>query len=683
MFKHLPFLTAPCAALVTSSLESESSQKNRPVNKVINLMKNMQTELTADQEADNQIKQKFDCWSKEAMKTTSDVITTSRNDIKQAEQVVANAHANSGGATARIANLQDELTTLRGKMKKTQTQQDARAKAFFTEHGQNEKDLVALKNAKKALQGKMGLVQQEESLAYARRVLKSIAFNTGKVSSEGMSLLSESESDVGDLKAPGSKSYNGQSGKILGIIEAMITDMTNDSGEAIEQNKVANEAFNQIMSEMRSQEESKSTLLAQEKSAAADAAKKMNDAKNKIITSTEALDNALKYKQELALKIDSMNTNMQDRTSHRNEELSAIRDVLEMLTSDESRDLFGKTTTSDAPSLSFLQRSATSSSARRQSAVALIQKATNHANAKYMNGIVALLQQQGTFTAVYKAIDDNVKNLNAKMKQETDERDQCNADFQVNAMDTKKATNSKNAAAQQSSRAGEDIQRNTEDINLAEVEIGDMQNEILRLSAERESENAEFQTVVTEQRATVDILNKVMTRLREVYEPKKAALIAQQNTARPQSVGKGPGDFVSNAGGYEQNSQSKGVLFMIEKIASDSQAAIDEAMSTEKQSQAQYETLVMDANKAVASTQNKIENLQSEKADNEATKAEQDNIVKSENKRIEDLGAMNDALHQSCDFLIKYYDQRQSSQQNEIDTMMDAKRLLKGMAPGN
>jgi len=442
MLRGFAICGVPVAALITSA--AALGGKNRPVTKVINLLQNMQSQLEADQEQDNQIKAKFDCWAKSAMKTTNDVIQTSRKEIKQAENVIANAKANAGSAEARIANLKDELQNLRQSMKDGRTKEESRVQAYFKEHGQNEKDLIGLKQARLALSNipgqelsLMATSSAQEAVAFARRVFKSVVFNTGQTIPEVVSFLSE---DNSDSMAPGSKSYNSQSGKIVGIIDALITDISKNSGEAIREHKAQSEAFGAMMKEKTSVEKNKSALLASDKSVAAEASKKLDDAKKQIIVSTEALDNGMLYKNALNGRIANMNTQMSKRTTSRNEELKAIRGVLAMLSSDDSRKLFEQTIASEgAIEVSFLQRSMTSTTARRASALRLLSQVSARLNSHSLETLQAVVQVADRFDAIYKAIDNNVANMKAKMNLESEARDGCNADFSQNELDAQEA----------------------------------------------------------------------------------------------------------------------------------------------------------------------------------------------------------------------------------------------------
>merc|ERR1719463_1003919 len=89
-----------------------------------------------------------------------------------------------------------------------------------------------------------------------------------------------------------------------------------------------------------------------------------------------------------------------------------------------------------------------------------------------------------------------------------------------------------------------------------------------RASEDRESENAEFQQTVSDQRAAQQILTMALNRMKEVYG------FAQVRAAAPTDPGAAapppPEDFKE----YKQNEGGNGVIGMIQSV-------IDEAKETE------------------------------------------------------------------------------------------------------
>merc|ERR1719217_434793 len=67
----------------------------------------------------------------------------------------------------------------------------------------------------------------------------------------------------------------------------------------------------------------------------------------------------------------------------------------------------------------------------------------------------------------------------------------------------------------------------SEEIADANAQIADTEVAIKKASQVREGENAEFQTVVADQRATQEILTKALLRLKDFYKKAKGGAFAQ------------------------------------------------------------------------------------------------------------------------------------------------------------
>merc|ERR1719281_1189811 len=122
-----------------------------------------------------------------------------------------------------------------------------------------------------------------------------------------------------------------------------------------------------------------------------------------------------------------------------------------------------------------------------------------------------------------------------------------------------------------------------EEIAAAKEEIAETEVAIKKASQVREGENAEFQKVVADQRATQAILKKALEKLQAFY---KKALLIQRAKQEP------PVKFNS----YKKNAGASPVIGMIEQIIEDSKALEAEAVKGEADAQATYETFVKDSN---------------------------------------------------------------------------------------
>merc|ERR1719311_314919 len=100
---------------------------------------------------------------------------------------------------------------------------------------------------------------------------------------------------------------------------------------------------------------------------------------------------------------------------------------------------------------------------------------------------------------------------------------------------------------------------------------------------------------------------------------------------------------------------------MIESIIKESEDVEKKALNAENEAQGDYEEFIADSNASVdAMNANAVSKSQ------QSAKAEKDKIAASDDLKatidnLLKLGEINVGLHQSCDFLIKNFDIRQSA----------------------
>merc|ERR1719428_990164 len=106
---------------------------------------------------------------------------------------------------------------------------------------------------------------------------------------------------------------------------------------------------------------------------------------------------------------------------------------------------------------------------------------------------------------------------------------------------------------------------------------------------------------------------------------------------------------------------------MIEQIISDAQAMEAETIRAEEDAQKAYEDYVKETNASIEAKSKAIVNKSELKA-----KAETDLVETKESKEavmleLEQLSNYNAELHQSCDFVMKNFDIRQTARDEEVE----------------
>merc|ERR1711934_607035 len=101
-------------------------------------------------------------------------------------------------------------------------------------------------------------------------------------------------------------------------------------------------------------------------------------------------------------------------------------------------------------------------------------------------------------------------------------------------------------------------------------------------------------------------------------------------------------------------------------------------MGSEEDAQKAYEDFVKETNASIETKSKEIVNKSEEKS-----KAETDLVETKEAKEavmleLEQLSNYNAELHQSCDFVLKNFDVRQTARDEEIEALKQAKAILSG-----
>jgi len=351
----------------------------------------------------------------------------------------------------------------------------------------------------------------------------------------------------------------------------------------------------------------------------------------------------------------------EERQKTRQLEMEAVSKALAVLSGDDAHDLFTRTFNP-----AFLQVDRQDS--RRARASKLLSDVAKKMNNPKLSNL-AYRVRLDAFTRVKKAIDDMVAQLLKEKEDEIKHKDFCVDEFNTNQLQTEKKEREKKDLIAKIEDLEMTIKSLADAIAKLKAEIAEMQVQMKRAGEDREKENKEFQTTVADQRATQKLLKAALTVLQDFYG-KKAAFLQQKQPAGPPP----PPGFEE----YKKNAASGGVMKMIEEIINDAKAMEAEAIRSEEDAQKAYEDFVKETNASIEAKSKEIVNKSELKA-----KAESDLVETKEAKEavmleLEQLSNYNAELHQSCDFVMKNFDVRQTARDEEIEALKQAKAILSG-----
>jgi len=117
---------------------------------------------------------------------------------------------------------------------------------------------------------------------------------------------------------------------------------------------------------------------------------------------------------------------------------------------------------------------------------------------------------------------------------------------------------------------------------------------------------------------------------------------------------------------------------MIQQIINDAKAMEAEAIRAEEDAQKAYEDFVKETNASIETKTKDIINKSEEKAKSETELTQSNEDKEAVLLELEQLSNYNAELHQSCDFVVKNFEIRQTARDEEIEALKQAKAILSG-----
>jgi len=352
----------------------------------------------------------------------------------------------------------------------------------------------------------------------------------------------------------------------------------------------------------------------------------------------------------------------EERQKARQLEMQAVSKALAVLSSDNARHTFMRTFSS-----AFFQQQSVACSKHRDEAAGVLVRIADKVRSPQLADL-AMKVRLDTFARVKQAITDMIEQLIKQQEDEVKHRDFCIDEFNTNERQTDKKVRKKTKLASKV----EDIELTIKELSTAidslKGDVAEMQVQMKRAGEDREKENKEFQNTISDQRSTQKLLTAALSILKGVYE--KPSLLQKQEPAGPPPP---PG-----LKGYQKSNASGGILGMIQQIIDDAKIMEAAALKAEERGQKSYEEFIKETNLSIEAMSKDIIN----KAEANSA-AEADLIEARESKaeligELEHLSSYNAELHQSCDFVMKNFELRQTARDEEVEGLRQAKAILEG-----
>lgn len=625
----------------------------RPIAKVIALLKDMSAQLQKEAEEDAETYESMACWCE-----TGD---------KQKAKAIADGKQTSSELGATIEELTSKSLQLKSDIETLEASVAEQTTALST--------ATAIRDKEKA-----EFVAEEKEMIQSITSLKGAVITLSKTHGESASMLQMIQSHAKKHKDIVMQALNSKQRR---LVLNLVQTSTPASGEIYGVLKQMKESFEENLAssqkeEANAEKEYASLKVAKTKELAA--AKTQIQSKQQSLGDTDqanaqaqqdkkdtetALEADISFLADLKDKCAVADSEYAARVKVRSEEITAVSDTMAMLTSDESNDAFTK-------SMTFIQKASMSSV--QSKVVNVLTKAGKDLQAPRLSTLAMKLKLDA-FSKVKANIDDMVEKLKIESADEVKDRDFCIGELNTNDRQAAAKADQKADLEAKIAQLTSDIADLTASIKALSAEVTSTQVEMMKASKNREAENKQFQMVIQDQRATQAILEKAVARLGAFYN--KKALLQEEAKEDDEQPG------VALAPPPAQKTYSKGngggAMAMIQEVIAESKALETQAIADENNAVAAYEGFIKDSNKLITANQDSIANKSGMKAQADEALALADGDLKTTIADILALDEVAKNLHGQCDFLLKNFEGRQAKRTQEIDALNQAKAIFSGM----
>jgi hypothetical protein len=672
----LVFVLVPCLALGSQVTFDVAEAKNRPVSKVITLLKDMLKQLEKEAEEDEEIYDKMACWCETNDKEKTKSIADAEARIADLTTKIEELTAMSARLNTEIKNLEKEVAANQAALDKATSIREKELAEFNAE----EKDLLgsisALKAAITVLSKHHGGAFLQVPRSHVLGIAATLQHEMQKHATllDGVLTRSERRAASAFIQAPEDyfdaaptfkQSYAPQSGEIFGILRQMKETFESNLSASQKEELANQKAYEDLKAAKEEQIAAGQTQIDTKTQELADTDEKNAQAKEDISDTRASLSADEQFLMMLKEKCQMTDQEWEERQKTRQLEMQACSKALAILSGDDAHDLFTRTFN---PAL--VQETNSIHSDRRKQASKLLSTVAH----KLQSPRLATLATQvrlDAFTRVKKAIDDMIAQLLVEKADEIKHKDFCVDEFNTNQLQTEKKEREKQDLIAKIEDLEMAIEQLAKAIETLKAEIAEMQVQLKRAGEDREKENKEFQTTVADQRETQKLLQAALGVLQEFYgKAKTAALLQKQEPAGPPP----PPGFEA----YKKSAASGGVMSMIQQIINDAKAMEAETIRSEEDAQKAYEDFVKETNASIEAKSKDIVNKSEVKAKKEADLVEAKEEKESVMVELEQLSNYNAELHSSCDFVMKNFELRQTARDEEVEALRQAKAILSG-----
>merc|ERR1719207_528430 len=654
-----------------------------PVQKVLQMMGDMKNKAIKEKENEVAVFAKFTEFCEDTEVERGRAINEATEQIEKLSADIQKYTSNANVLAQEMAKLDESISLAKKDLTDATRVRDGEKKDFQKTHADYVESIENLEIASTKLKEMMTAVKS----ASAAVLLQNLASKPSMPERARRTLLTfiaedsvEDKAEADGIKLiqqPQATTVNFES-KSGGIVQMMddLKEKLEDERTKLEQEEMQKEHSFQMMvasltDAINQQTDSRSDKTATKKQMETSAA----DAKGELATTQTTLAEDTKYLDDLKTTCAQKQSDFEARQKMRAEELTAIDQAIEIISSGSVAGSAGK----HLPGLvqvksatTFVQLRAGIKSPAQDAVASYLAKQGQKLHSNLLAAI-SLHVGSDPFVKIRKMIQDMITKLTEEAQEEAEHKGFCDSELASNKQTRDDKTT-------QADTLTANIEQMTAEAQKLATEIGELSADVAASDAAvaeatkiREAEKTKNTETVEDAKVAKAAVEKALQILKDFYEKAAGAtaFIQVRSSVQKQMPETFDEPFTGTGG-------EGGVIGMLEVILSDFERLEAETTEEELTSQKEYDTFMADSAEDKESKTASSKEKTSKKTSLESDTAQAKKDLKSTNEELDAALAYFEKLKPSCIDAGESYEERVARRKEEIESLGEALKILEG-----
>lgn len=670
----LAFLSLSLALPVCSLSSDVVEGKDRPVTKIVKMLKDMQKKLQAEKESDEEVYESLSCWCKQGKKDSAASIEAAQARIAELQTAMKEYNATVQSLESEMKGLKSQVQAAEKAMDEARVIRMKDHESFRKANQEYDANINAVDNAAKMVSRGSSFVQLPHSPT-PRQVADAVSAAFSRRADMLDNSLSFSDRDVihafiNDpekfiaIKAAFIQESSGAEPETT--FRLMSEDFKEDQKTIQAQEANASSSFEELIAAKKEEVKAAEEAIEAKRTEKANKKDALFKAEVEIKDKTKAIAADVEFAALAKEKCGTADEDYAARTKSRAEEIEGVGKAIEILDGDEAHATFSRT-------YSLLQQSA-EDTRRTRVAQSLSMAAEKHIDARLVS--LALKAKLDSFTKVKAAIDNMTLALKQEAQDDVKQKQFCTDSFNAIVGKVAAQKDAKSGFENKVTQLSEKLNSIAGEASRIKGEIAARQKEMKLAEETRAKEKADFKNTLADQQATQVLLKQAVETLRKVYQaaPTASALVEvslHESAPDKKSIPKGLDP-------YSKNKDSFSILNLMQQLIADTKALEAEVTRDEKKAEDEYQRQIEVSNADIKTLQEGLATQAGYEAQTKTELLQTKESLTGSLKQLADLAAEESDLHKSCDFLLKNFDVRKKAREDELQSLANVKSILSG-----